>query len=195
MTTYTAIPDSDIDPESPGTTTVFVRLRNNPLAIQENDPSAPDVVYAISAGTSAACSGNSATATNATTAAACSGNSATATTAGTISGQGALATLNSVVSSVFNTSDVFSTVETVTNKEVSGSAVAVLSGAGLYYVAGGSSMTHSMTVQAAYQGSWTAIATLDVSHVPVLFWYDGGANTRILNDGTGSTYISYFKLA
>ena len=45
MTTYTAIPDSDIDPESPGTTTLFTRLRDNPLAIAEGDATAPDIAY------------------------------------------------------------------------------------------------------------------------------------------------------
>ena len=47
MTTYTAIADSDLDPESPGTTTLFSRLRDNPLAIQENDASAPNVAQAL----------------------------------------------------------------------------------------------------------------------------------------------------
>ena len=52
MTTYTAIADSDVDPESPGTTTLFTRLRDNPLAIQENNASAPNVAYAVAAGNS-----------------------------------------------------------------------------------------------------------------------------------------------
>lgn len=46
MTTYSTIADSEIDPESPGTTTLFTKLRNNPLAIQEGDASAPKIVYA-----------------------------------------------------------------------------------------------------------------------------------------------------
>lgn len=46
MTSYAAIADSDVDPESPGNTTLFTRLRDNPLAIQENDATAPDVVGA-----------------------------------------------------------------------------------------------------------------------------------------------------
>lgn len=41
MTTFAAIADSDVDPESPGTTTLFTRLRDNPLAIQEGDATAP----------------------------------------------------------------------------------------------------------------------------------------------------------
>lgn len=41
MTVYTAIPDSDLDPESPGTTTLFTRLRNNPIAITEGASGAP----------------------------------------------------------------------------------------------------------------------------------------------------------
>lgn len=44
MTTYTAIPDSDIDPESPGTTTLFTRLRDNPIAIAEGDATAPSIL-------------------------------------------------------------------------------------------------------------------------------------------------------
>lgn len=35
MTTYTAIADSDIDPESPGNTTLFTRLRDNPISLAE----------------------------------------------------------------------------------------------------------------------------------------------------------------
>lgn len=57
MTTHTDIPDSDIDPESPGTTTLFFRLRDNPKAVWEGDASAPKIAYnalgppAITAGT------------------------------------------------------------------------------------------------------------------------------------------------
>lgn len=43
MTGYTAIPDSDIDPESPGTTTLFTRLRDNPIAISEGTSPAPAI--------------------------------------------------------------------------------------------------------------------------------------------------------
>lgn len=46
MTTYSAIADSDIDPESPITTGLMTKLRDNPLAIQQNDATAPDVVGA-----------------------------------------------------------------------------------------------------------------------------------------------------
>jgi hypothetical protein len=67
MTIYSAIADSDVDPESPGTTNLFTRLRDNPLAIQEDDATAPDNAYA--------------------------------TLAGTITSQGALATLNTVSAS------------------------------------------------------------------------------------------------
>ncbi|MCW8988291.1 MAG: hypothetical protein OQK75_11560 [Gammaproteobacteria bacterium] len=41
MTTYTAIADSEIDPESAGTTTLFTKLRNNPLAQFEKAAGAP----------------------------------------------------------------------------------------------------------------------------------------------------------
>lgn len=43
MTTYTNIPDTDIDTESPLTVALMTALRNNPLAIQEGDPSAPRI--------------------------------------------------------------------------------------------------------------------------------------------------------
>lgn len=46
MTTYTTIADADIDPESPGTTTLFTRMRDNPIAITEGAGGAPSVVYA-----------------------------------------------------------------------------------------------------------------------------------------------------
>jgi len=41
MTIYTAIADSEIDPESPGTTTLFTKLRDNPIAITEKAAGAP----------------------------------------------------------------------------------------------------------------------------------------------------------
>ena len=45
MTVYAEIADSDIDPESPITTTLMTRMRNNPLAIQEEDATAPLIVF------------------------------------------------------------------------------------------------------------------------------------------------------
>ena len=51
MTTYTAIADSEIDPESPGTTTLFTKLRDNPIAITEGASGAPQIQNgAIAAG-------------------------------------------------------------------------------------------------------------------------------------------------
>ena len=41
MTAYTAIPDSDIDPESPGTSALFTLIRDNPIAIMEKASGAP----------------------------------------------------------------------------------------------------------------------------------------------------------
>lgn len=43
MTTYSTIADSEIDPESPGTTTLFTKLRDNPLSIAEGDATAPSI--------------------------------------------------------------------------------------------------------------------------------------------------------
>lgn len=43
MTTYATIADSDLDPESPGTTTLFTRLRDNPIAITEGASGAPKI--------------------------------------------------------------------------------------------------------------------------------------------------------
>jgi hypothetical protein len=43
MTVYTAVADSDIDPESAGTTTLFTRLRDNPIAITEGASGAPAI--------------------------------------------------------------------------------------------------------------------------------------------------------
>lgn len=43
MTVTVAIADSEIDPESPGTTTVFTKLRNNPISQGEGDSTAPAV--------------------------------------------------------------------------------------------------------------------------------------------------------
>jgi len=46
MTAYSTIADSEIDPESPGTTTLFGKLRNNPIAITEGAAGAPSIVSA-----------------------------------------------------------------------------------------------------------------------------------------------------
>lgn len=43
MTTYTAIPNSDVDVDSPITTSLVSALRDNPLAIQEGDGTAPRI--------------------------------------------------------------------------------------------------------------------------------------------------------
>lgn len=42
MTTYVAIADADVDPESPITTTLLTRMRDNAIAIGEADSTAPD---------------------------------------------------------------------------------------------------------------------------------------------------------
>jgi hypothetical protein len=43
MTVFNPIANSDIDPESPITTNLMSYLRDNPLAVAEGDPSAPDI--------------------------------------------------------------------------------------------------------------------------------------------------------
>ena len=43
MTTYTTIPDADIDPDSPITTSLVTLLRDNPIAITEGASGAPKV--------------------------------------------------------------------------------------------------------------------------------------------------------
>jgi len=47
---YTAIADSDIDPESPITTTLLTRMRDNPIGIANADSGAPPVVNAALTG-------------------------------------------------------------------------------------------------------------------------------------------------
>jgi hypothetical protein len=46
MTAYTAIADSEIDPESPYTTTLATKNRDNPIAITEGASGAPNIAYA-----------------------------------------------------------------------------------------------------------------------------------------------------
>lgn len=46
MTTYSAIANSEVDADSPVTATLMQRLRDNPLAIQEGDATAPDLAWA-----------------------------------------------------------------------------------------------------------------------------------------------------
>jgi len=43
MASYVTIPDGDIDPESPGDTSLFSRLRDNPIAISEGSTGAPRI--------------------------------------------------------------------------------------------------------------------------------------------------------
>lgn len=43
MASYSPIGNGEVDPESPITSSLMVRLRDNPLAIQEGDPSAPKI--------------------------------------------------------------------------------------------------------------------------------------------------------
>jgi len=43
MTTYTAITNAEIDPESPVTESLVQRLRDNPIAISEGEPNAPKI--------------------------------------------------------------------------------------------------------------------------------------------------------
>lgn len=44
MTTYTAIPNTQIEPEAPVTSELMTLLRDNPLAIREGDPTAPKIL-------------------------------------------------------------------------------------------------------------------------------------------------------
>ena len=56
MTDYTAIPNGDVDSDSPITTSLITKLRDNPIAITEGSSGAPQVQtagIAISAITSA----------------------------------------------------------------------------------------------------------------------------------------------
>lgn len=48
MTAYITIADSEIDPESPGTTTLFTKLRDNPIATYEGNNSTKIVDSALS---------------------------------------------------------------------------------------------------------------------------------------------------
>ena len=43
MTTYTAIPNGDVDPDSPITTGLMTKLRDNPVAITEGSAGAPNI--------------------------------------------------------------------------------------------------------------------------------------------------------
>jgi hypothetical protein len=52
MTDYNVIADTDVDAESPVNVSLLTRLRDNVLAIQENDASAPTVAFATAAGSS-----------------------------------------------------------------------------------------------------------------------------------------------
>ena len=44
--TYTAIPDTDVDAESPVTTTLMTLMRDNPIAITQGDAGAPNIIAA-----------------------------------------------------------------------------------------------------------------------------------------------------
>jgi len=51
MTAYSAIANSEIAVGAPLTNSLMTKVRDNPLAIQENDATAPEVAYATTAGT------------------------------------------------------------------------------------------------------------------------------------------------
>jgi hypothetical protein len=46
MASYSPIGNTEIDPDSPLTSSLFTRLRDNPLAIQQGDPTAPRIATA-----------------------------------------------------------------------------------------------------------------------------------------------------
>ena len=50
MTTYSAIANSEIAVGAPITNSLMTKIRDNPLAIQENDASAPTIAYAATIG-------------------------------------------------------------------------------------------------------------------------------------------------
>jgi hypothetical protein len=52
MADYEIIEDEELGSGKPGTVSIFTRLRDNLTAVQENDPSAPNVAYAVAAGNS-----------------------------------------------------------------------------------------------------------------------------------------------
>ena len=66
MTTYTAIPNSDVDEDSPLSTALMSALRDNVLAIQEGDVSAPSILSGAIAGAAAGAIGTYVFATSST---------------------------------------------------------------------------------------------------------------------------------
>lgn len=46
MTAWVTLPDSDLDPDSPITTSLMIALRDNPIAISEGAAGAPEVKHA-----------------------------------------------------------------------------------------------------------------------------------------------------
>jgi len=151
MTTYSTIADSEIDPESPGTTTLFGKLRNNPLAIQENDASAPTVAYA--------------------------------TSAGTITSQGALATLNSV-----NHSEI-SFGSTASSTVVLASGTPVIP-EGFYWVR--EITTGDVSVEVRVNVDWLTVANTITAPY---FVYSDGVNMRYNNNGIVSRTVYWIRLA
>jgi len=174
MTTFSAIANSEIAVGAPVTNSLMTKNRDNPLAIQENDPSAPDVQYAVSAGS----------ASSATTA----GSASSATTAGSISGQGALATRNTVANGHIDNSAVNSV---KINKAVGTTSI--------FSVAANS----TLLIPAGFYFFYTnTFIDLLVSAVPVgnftngkFVWSDGASFSLYENDGVGTQNISYKKLA
>lgn len=63
MTAYAAIANSEIAVGAPLTNSLMTKVRDNPLAIQENDVTAPEVAYATTAGTASTITSQGALAT------------------------------------------------------------------------------------------------------------------------------------
>lgn len=159
MSTYTSVPSADRDPESPVTPELIDALYFNPLAIQENDASAPDVQYSV--------------------------------VAGTITSQGALATLNTVPVGKIDTdavvADDINFASTESSSSVTGLGFTVIP-AGIYIWW---ETTAEIRVEANLNTGWKAVTTAGAGGNGGIVYSDG-VNMR-WHQTTGSTRTVYWR--
>lgn len=168
MSTYSAIANSEIAVGAPITNSLKTKERDNLLAVQENDASAPTIAYATSAGNAA-----------------------------TITSQGALATLNSVAAGQIDANSV-GTSELKTAVGSTGSQTLISSGSSWTPSAGFYNVVQDTTggviaFEILVSSSWRRIPSSLDYPVAGLYWCDG-TNMRFTEvDGTNAT-IYYQKL-
>jgi len=170
MTAYSAIANSEIAVGAPLTNSLMTKNRDNPLAIQENDASAPTIAYATTAGS--------------------------ATTAGTITGQGALATLNSVTAEQINDdavrmSEIYTTIGSYAAPNISPSSIWSAPEDGIFFLK--TTTASILLYEMFFNGVWTStgryVSNSNTNHFLII-----SGSTRIRNTSGSNITLNYQRV-